>query len=287
MMTDEQRNSGMSISEFISLSLREDVGDGDHTSLACIDENLTGKASVKIKEDGIVAGIALALQILEQVDKNIVARAFMEDGAAVKKGDLVIGIEGNVQSILKAERLLLNCMQRMSGIATLTRKMVEKISGTNAKLLDTRKTTPNFRFFEKQAVKIGGGQNHRFGLFDMIMIKDNHIDASGGITKAIGKANEYLIRKNKNLKIEIETRNIEEVKEVLRCGNVHRIMLDNFTDDLLKEAVLLINNKYETEASGGITLTTIRQYAETGVDFISVGALTHSVKSLDLSLKAF
>ncbi len=285
MMTDEQGISGMNNYEFIALSLKEDVGDGDHTSLACIDETATGKAHVKIKEDGVVAGVTLATQILNQVDNRIVAKVKMQEGVIVKKGDIVIDIEGNIQSILKAERLLLNCMQRMSGIATLTRKMVEKISGTRAKLLDTRKTTPNFRFFEKQAVKIGGGYNHRFGLFDMIMIKDNHIDACGGITKAIGKANEYLVSKNKNLQIEIETRNLDEVREVLGCGNIHRIMLDNFTTDQLKEAVHLINNKFETEASGGITFENIREVSESGVDFISVGALTHSYKSLDISLK--
>ena len=285
MILYTEGSSGMNIAEFIAFSLTEDVGDGDHTSLACIDTAAVGKAVVKIKEDGILAGVDLALKILKYVDDDIQADVRIQDGSMVRNNDIVIEIQGKVQSILKAERLLLNCMQRMSGIATLTRKMVNQISGTKAKLLDTRKTTPNFRVFEKLAVKIGGGYNHRFGLFDMILIKDNHIDACGGITKAIEKANDYLKINKKNLQIEIETRNIDEVKEVLNCGCVNRIMLDNFTTGTLRTAVQLINNKLETEASGGITFDTIREVAECGVDFISVGALTHSYKSLDISLK--
>lgn len=285
MISENQNIYGLSISDFISNALNEDVGDGDHTTLACIDESAKGKAIVKVKEDGIIAGLVLADQILNYVDNSIIAKVLVSEGSFVKNGDVVMEIEGNIQSILKAERLLLNCMQRMSGIATLTKKMVDGIAGTNAKILDTRKTTPNFRMFEKWAVQLGGGCNHRFGLYDMILIKDNHIDACGSITLAIKKANDYLKKENKNLKIEVETRTINDVKEVLAVGGVHRIMLDNFPIDKLKEAVVLINNKYETEASGGITFENIRSYAECGVTFISVGALTHSYKSIDISLK--
>jgi len=285
MIHNNAETPGLSISQFIAFSLNEDIGDGDHTSLACINSSEVGKAIVKIKEDGIIAGVDLAVKILEYVDSSLDVKVLLKEGSKVKINDIAIEIEGNIQSVLKAERLLLNCMQRMSGIATATAKLVDRISGTNAKLLDTRKTTPNFRVFEKQAVKTGGGYNHRFGLFDMILIKDNHIDACGGITKAIQKANDYLKIKNKKLLIEIETRSIDEVKEVLRYGNVNRIMLDNFSTEKLKEAVDLINHSFETEASGGITFETIREVAECGVDYISVGALTHSYKSLDISLK--
>jgi len=284
-MFTEENFRGMSIIEFIDYALKEDVGDGDQTSLACIDPSSTAKAIVKVKEDGIIAGLELAHQILNRVDPTLLVKVMATEGSKVRSGDVVMNIEGNVQSILKAERLLLNCMQRMSGIATLTARMVEKISGTSAKILDTRKTSPNFRLFEKRAVKIGGGYNHRLGLYDMILIKDNHIDACGGITAAIKKSNEYLKKKNKNLEIEIETRNLIEVKEVLACGGVHRIMLDNFSPKEMKDAVELINHKFETEASGGITFDNIREYAETGIDYISVGALTHSFRSLDISLK--
>ncbi|MCX6291836.1 MAG: carboxylating nicotinate-nucleotide diphosphorylase [Bacteroidetes bacterium] len=277
--------SGMTIAGLIEAALKEDVGDGDHTSLACIDEQAKGKAIVKIKESGVLAGMEPAAEILKQVDPSIHYRILISDGTNVHPGDVAIELEGNIPSILKAERLLLNCMQRMSGIATATRKIVDKISGTHTKILDTRKTTPNFRMFEKRAVQIGGGFNHRFGLFDMILIKDNHVDACGGITQAIKKANAYLEKNRKQLKIEIETRSLEEVREVLECGGVHRIMLDNFTPALLKEAVTLIHGRFETEASGGITEDNILAYAQTGVDFISVGALTHSYKSLDISLK--
>ncbi|MBP6533285.1 MAG: carboxylating nicotinate-nucleotide diphosphorylase, partial [Bacteroidia bacterium] len=223
--------------------------------------------------------------ILNQVDSGLIVKVHVAEGSAVKPGDIVMTVEGKVRSLLTAERLLLNCMQRMSGIATLTNKYVEAIKGTSTKILDTRKTTPNFRIFEKWAVQLGGGNNHRFGLYDMILIKDNHVDASGGIKNAIERANEYILKVGKKLKIEIETRSLEEVNQVLSIGKVDRIMLDNFSPALLKEAIKLIDKKFETEASGGITLDTIRSFAESGVDFISVGALTHSHKSLDISMK--
>lgn len=276
---------GLSIPEFIHQALLEDTGDGDHTSLSTIDEKATGLAKVKVKEDGVIAGLVLADQILNQVDSSLKVKVLVSEGAAVKVGDIVMTAEGNVRSLLKAERLLLNCMQRMSGIASLTRKYVDAIAGTNTKVLDTRKTTPNFRVFEKWAVQLGGGVNHRFGLYDMILIKDNHVDAAGGIKPAIEKANAYLKQTGKKLAIEIETRNIKEVMEVLDCGNVQRIMLDNFSPALLKEAVDLIDRRFETEASGGINLKTIRDFALSGVDYISVGALTHSYTSLDISMK--
>lgn len=276
---------GLSVKEFIESALIEDVGDGDHTSLSTIPKDLVGKANVKVKEKGVIAGIELSQLIIKTVDPTIHQSIFLEEGTDVNPGDIVMTLNGNVRSLLKAERLLLNCMQRMSGIASLTRKYVEAIAGTNCKVLDTRKTTPNFRLFEKLAVELGGGINHRFGLYDMILIKDNHVDAAGGVKNAIESANHYLKNSGKQLKIEIETRNLDEVKEVLTIGKVNRIMLDNFTPDLLKEAITLINKKYETEASGGITLETIRSFALTEVDFISVGALTHSHKSLDISMK--
>lgn len=276
---------GLSVSEFIENALREDVGDGDHTSLSTIPEGLVGKANVKVKEKGVIAGIELAELIVKTVDPTIQQSIVLKEGTDVNPGDIVMTLDGNVRSLLKLERLLLNCMQRMSGIATMTRKYVEAIEGTNCKVLDTRKTTPNFRLLEKLAVELGGGVNHRFGLYDMILIKDNHVDAAGGVKNAIESANRYLKNSGKILKIEIETRNLNEVKEVLVIGNVNRIMLDNFTPDLLKEAITLIAKKYETEASGGITLETIRSFALTGVDFISVGALTHSYRSLDISMK--
>lgn len=276
---------GLSVSEFIQSALKEDVGDGDHTSLSTIPEELVGKANVKVKEKGVIAGIELAELIIKTVDPMIQQSIFLKEGTDVNPGDIVMTLNGNVRSLLKAERLLLNCVQRMSGIATLTRKYVDAIDGTNCKVLDTRKTTPNFRLYEKMAVELGGGVNHRFGLYDMILIKDNHVDASGGVKNAIESANQYIKNSGKLLKIEIETRNLDEVKEVLSIGNVNRIMLDNFTPDLLKAAIALIDKKYETEASGGITLESIRSFALTGVDFISVGALTHSYRSLDISMK--
>ena len=276
---------GLSIKDFIENALREDVGNGDHTSLSTIPESSLGVANVKVKESGIIAGLVLADQILNQVDPTLKVKVLVAEGSQVKPGDIVMTVEGNTRSLLTAERLVLNCMQRMSGIATLTRKYVDELKGTNTKVLDTRKTTPNFRIFEKWAVHLGGGVNHRFGLYDMILIKDNHVDAAGGIENAIERANEYLKQTGKKLKIEIETRSLEEVNRVLKTGKVDRIMLDNFTPALLKEAIELIDKRYETEASGGITIETIRSFAESGVDFISVGALTHSHKSLDISMK--
>ncbi len=275
----------LTVDEFIRLAFAEDTGDGDHTSLATIGENDEGLATVKIKEDGIIAGVDLAVRVLQMTDATLKIDKKITDGSEVKIGDVALLIHGNVRSLLKAERLLLNCMQRMSGIATLTNKFVKETEGTKSKILDTRKTTPNFRQFEKYAVKIGGGMNHRFGLYDMILIKDNHVDAAGGITNALKRVSEYLKQTGKNLPVEIETRNIEEVKQVMEAGIANRIMLDNFSPELLMKAVQLINGKYETEASGGITMSNVRSYALSGVDFISVGALTHSYKSMDISMK--
>lgn len=274
------------LEEFIKNAIKEDIGDGDHSSLSCIPKDTTGKAQLLIKENGILAGIEIAKEVFSTIDGSLKFEQFLFDGNEVNKGDRAFIIEGNVHSILKSERLVLNIMQRMSGIATVTKKYTNKLLGTKAKVLDTRKTTPGNRYLEKLAVKIGGGENHRMGLYDMIMLKDNHIDFAGGIEPAILKANKYIKQTNKDLKIEIEARNLNEVKEILRVGNVHRIMLDNFNYDDTKKAVELIDNKYETESSGGITLETIRNYAECGVDYISVGALTHHIKSLDMSLKA-
>lgn len=276
----------MNIEQVIASAFAEDIGDGDHTSLACIDANKIGKAKLLVKEKGIIAGVELAKKIFQFADKNLVVNIFMNDGTEINPGDIVLEVSGSELSILKSERLVLNFMQRMSGIATTTNNLNELIKHTKAKLLDTRKTTPLLREIEKMAVKIGGGENHRFGLYDMILLKDNHIDFCGGITKAITKTHQYLREKNKNLKIEVETRTLDDVKEILTVGGIQRIMLDNFTPDKLREAVQLINGKFETEASGGINENNIRAYAETGVDYISVGALTHHIKSLDLSLKA-
>jgi nicotinate-nucleotide pyrophosphorylase (carboxylating) len=272
--------------KFIESALQEDQGDGDHTSLACIPSSAKGKAQLLAKETGILAGVELALEIFQSVDKTLKTKVFISDGNKIKKGDVILTVEGKTQSILLAERLVLNCMQRMSGIATYTNKLVTLCKDTKTKVIDTRKTTPNLRGLEKWAVVIGGGTNHRIGLYDMILIKDNHIDYAGGIKQAIEAANKYIRSKNKKLKIEIETRTIDELKQVLAVGKVHRIMLDNFTTADLKKAVQLIDGNYETEASGGITEKNIYSYAKTGVDFISVGALTHSIKSIDLSLKA-
>jgi nicotinate-nucleotide pyrophosphorylase (carboxylating) len=274
------------LDKFISDALREDVHEGDHSSLASIDQNAQGKARLLVKDNGILCGIEVAKAVFEKVDADLKTDIHIKEGSAIKYGDIAFHVYGSAISILTAERLVLNCMQRMSGIATKTSEYVKAIEGTNAKVIDTRKTTPNLRFLEKYSVTVGGGFNHRFGLYDMIMLKDNHIDFCGGITKAVNKVHEYLKANNLDLRIEVETRNIENVKEVLMCGGIDRIMLDNFVPEKVKEAVDLINGKYETEASGGITLETIRSFAETGVDFISVGALTHSVRSLDLSLKA-
>lgn len=272
--------------ELIDRAFAEDVGDGDHTTLSTIPATANGSAQLLVKDNGILAGVELALAILQRYDPNLIAKVFLEDGASVKPGDVVMSIHGPVRSILVVERLVLNFMQRMSGIATFTKQFVTAIEGTRCRVLDTRKTTPGLREIEKWAVRIGGGMNHRMGLYDMMMIKDNHVDFAGGIPQAIAAARSYQSDRGLNLPIEIETRNIAEVQQVLETGGIQRIMLDNFTPGNMREAVILINNKYETEASGGITLATARAYAETGVNFISVGALTHSVTCLDLSLKA-
>lgn len=275
------------IDQFIKNAIAEDLGDGDHTSLSTIPANAQGQAKLIIKEAGIIAGVELALEIFKQVDSGLTTEVFINDGAAVNYGDVALTVSGSSQSILLAERLVLNCMQRMSGIATKTNHIVMSLSGYHTKLLDTRKTTPGLRYLEKWAVRIGGGVNHRIGLYDMILIKDNHIDYAGGISNAIKAANQYLTDKGKQLEIEIEVRNLSELDQVLEIGQVNRIMLDNFSFADLKTAVGIINNQYITEASGGITEENAAAYAACGVDYISMGALTHSVKSLDMSLKAF
>jgi len=274
------------VDQFIINSLIEDVGDGDHTSLATIPAGTKGKAKLIVKDEGILAGVELAGEIFRLVDTNLKLNILINDGAPIKPGDIAFEVEGDAQGLLKAERLVLNCMQRMSGIATETRRIVDIIKDTHAKVLDTRKTTPGMRYLEKWAVRIGGGVNHRFGLYDMILIKDNHVDYAGGIKEAIEKANSYLKEQNKNLAIEIEVRNLNELGMVLQTGGINRILLDNFNFQDLREAVKIIQGRYITEASGGITIKNVREYAGCGVDYISIGALTHSVKSLDLSLKA-
>ena len=274
------------IDQFIISSLNEDVGDGDHTSLATIPAEITGKAKLLVKDSGILAGVELAAEIFKIVDDRLKVNVFLQDGAKIKYGDIAFEVEGSAQSILKAERLVLNCMQHMSGVATRTREIVDVLKGTNTQVLDTRKTTPGMRYLEKWAVRIGGGVNHRFGLYDMILIKDNHVDYAGGISEAIEGAKNYLAANHKKLAIEIEVRNIEELDEVLQNGGVDRILLDNFNFSDLRDAVDMIEGKFITEASGGITIDNVREYAECGVDYVSIGALTHSVKSLDLSLKA-
>lgn len=276
----------MTIDQIIDKALAEDLGDGDHTSLATIPSTQKGKAQLKIKQSGILAGSNIARKVFQKVDPNIHFDLKIEDGSPVQIGDIIFTLEGPSQSILSGERLALNFMQRMSGIATYTNFLTKKIKGTHAVLLDTRKTTPLLRELEKYAVKMGGGENHRMGLYDMIMIKDNHVDFAGGIEKAISATHNYLKKLGKNLPIEIEVRNFDELKRVLAFGNINRIMLDNFTPEELAEAIKLIDGKFETEASGGITESSIKAYAETGVDFISVGALTHQIKSLDMSLQA-
>ncbi len=270
----------------IDLAFAEDIGDGDHTTLCCIPEDAMGKSHLLIKEDGILAGVDVAREVFHRFDPTMQMEVFMEDGAQVKKGDIAFVVSGKVRSLLQTERLMLNIMQRMSGIATMTNKYVKLIDGTGAHVLDTRKTTPGMRMLEKQAVKIGGGVNHRIGLFDMILLKDNHVDFAGGIENAIDRCHHYLNEKGLDLKIEIEVRNFDELQQVLDKGGVNRIMLDNFTVADTKKAVDIINHRFEVESSGGITFDTIRSYAEQGVDFISVGALTHSVKGLDMSFKA-
>lgn len=274
------------IDALIDLSFAEDIGDGDHTTLCCIPEDAMGKSKLLIKEDGVLAGIEVAKEVFHRFDPTMEVEVFIEDGTEVKVGDVAMIVTGKTQSLLQTERLMLNIMQRMSGIATMTRKYVKKLEGTGTRILDTRKTTPGMRMLEKQAVKIGGGVNHRIGLFDMILLKDNHVDFAGGIANAINRCHEYLKAKGKDLKIEIEVRNFDELNQVLEMGGVDRIMLDNFTPADTVKAVQLIDHRYETESSGGITFDTIRDYAECGVDFISVGALTHSVKGLDMSFKA-
>jgi len=274
------------IHSFIVNALAEDVGDGDHTSLATIPAGTQGKAKLLVKDTGILAGVDLALEIFNEVDTDLKVNVLLHDGAEIKPKDIVLEVEGDAQSILTAERLVLNCMQRMSGVATKTHEIVELLKGTGTKVLDTRKTIPGMRYLEKWAVKIGGGVNHRFGLFDMILIKDNHVDYSGGIKQAIQNTKDYLQRTGKKLAIEIEVRNLAELQQVLDTGGIDRILLDNFNFDDLRKAVNIVGRKYDTEASGGITIDNIREYAKCGVDYISVGALTHSVKSLDLSLKA-
>jgi len=272
--------------QLISLWFAEDIGDGDHTTLSCIPATAKGKSRLIIKENGVLAGVAIARDIFHSFDPELKMTVFINDGAEVKVGDIAFEVEGKIQSLLQTERLMLNIMQRMSGVASRTREYVKALEGTKTRVLDTRKTTPGLRLLEKEAVKIGGGVNHRIGLYDMILLKDNHVDFAGGIEKAIHRTKEYLKEKNKSLKIEIEVRNFDEIAQVMAIGGVDRIMLDNFTPENTRKAVEIIGGKYETESSGGITFDTLKEYAACGVDFISVGALTHSVKSLDMSFKA-
>lgn len=275
------------IEELLNLSFAEDVGDGDHTTLSTIPADAMGRSRLIIKEDGILSGVEVAEKVLHKVDPSIKMDVMITDGTPVKKGDIAFTAEGPVRSLLIAERTMLNIMQRMSGVATMTRRYQDELKGLHTRVLDTRKTTPGMRMLEKEAVKAGGGTNHRIGLFDMILIKDNHIDFAGGIEKAIQRANDYCKANGKNLKIEVEVRSLDDIRRVLAHGGVDRIMFDNFTPELTKEAVALVDGKVETESSGGITLENLRAYGEAGVDFISVGALTHSVKGLDMSFKAF
>lgn len=284
MISEEQFQNELQL--IITNALREDIGDGDHSSLACIPASAQGKAKLLVKDNGIIAGVEFAKMVFQQVDSNLKVETFIEDGSEVKYGDVVFHVSGSSQSILKAERLVLNSMQRMSAIATKTKKYVNLLVGTNTKVLDTRKTTPGFRACEKWAVKIGGGENHRFALYDMIMLKDNHNDFAGGITNAINKTKQYLIDNNKDLKIIVEARNLDEIDEILQSDGIYRILIDNFNFDDTKKAVERIGNKCLTESSGNINENTIRQYAECGVNYISSGALTHSVYNMDLSLKA-
>lgn len=274
------------IDDLIKLAFAEDIGDGDHTTLCCIPESAMGKSKLLIKETGVLAGVDMARRIFKDFDTELKMTVFIEDGAEVKPGDVAFVVEGRVRSLLQTERLMLNVMQRMSGIATVTRRYVKQLEGLHTRVLDTRKTTPGLRMLEKNAVRIGGGVNHRIGLFDMILLKDNHVDFAGGIEPAIVRAQQYLKDKKKDLKIEIEVRSMDELEQVMSVGGVDRIMLDNFTPELTRKAVERIGGKYETESSGGITFDTLRSYAECGVDYISVGALTHSVKGLDMSFKA-
>ena len=274
------------IDRLIDLAFAEDIGDGDHTTLSCIPADAMGKSHLLIKQEGVLAGVEVAKEIFHRFDPDLKVTVYINDGAEVKLGDIAMLVEGRIQSLLQTERLMLNVMQRMSGIATMTRRYVNRLAGTATRVLDTRKTTPGMRMLEKEAVKIGGGVNHRIGLFDMILLKDNHVDFAGGITNAIDRARDYCRAKGKQLKIEIEVRNLDELQQVLDHGGVDRIMFDNFTPELTRQAVEMVGGRCETESSGGITFDTIRDYAECGVDFISVGALTHSVKVLDMSFKA-
>ena len=275
------------IDELLDLAFAEDLGDGDHTTLSTIPADAMGRSRLIIKEDGILSGVEIAEKVLHKVDPSIKMEVMIGDGAEVKKGDIAFTAEGSVRSLLIAERTMLNIMQRMSGVATMTRRYQNELDGLHTRVLDTRKTTPGMRMLEKEAVKTGGGTNHRIGLFDMILIKDNHIDFAGGLEKAIDRANEYCKAQGKDLRIEIEARSRDDIRRILAHGGVDRIMFDNFTPELTREAVKLVDGKVETESSGGITLENLRQYGEAGVDFISVGALTHSVKGLDMSFKAF
>lgn len=272
--------------ELLELAFAEDIGDGDHTTLSTIPEDAIGKSRLIIKEDGVLAGVDMALEVFKKLDPSIKTEVYIKDGSNVKKGDIAFESEGPVRSLLIAERTMLNIMQRMSGVATMTRRYQDELAGLHTRVLDTRKTTPGMRMLEKEAVKIGGGTNHRIGLFDMILIKDNHIDFAGGIEEAITRAQEYCKANGKDLKIEVEVRSLDDIRKVMNHGGVDRIMFDNFTPEQTKEAVKLVNGKYETESSGGITLENLRAYGKAGVDFISVGALTHSVKGLDMSFKA-
>lgn len=274
------------IDQLIALSFAEDIGDGDHTTLSCIPDTAMGKSRLIIKEEGILAGVEMAREIFHRFDPEMKMEVYINDGAHVKPGDIAFVVEGKVQSLLQTERLMLNVMQRMSGIATITNKYVKLLEGTKCRVLDTRKTTPGMRLMEKDAVRIGGGCNHRIGLFDMILLKDNHIDFAGGIPQAVSRAQEYCKAKGKNLKIEVEVRNFDELEQVLALEGVDRVMLDNFSVENTRKAVEIVDGRLEVESSGGITFDTIRSYAECGVDFVSVGALTHSVKSLDMSFKA-
>lgn len=276
----------MDYKQFISLWFAEDIGDGDHTTLSSIPADAIGTSRLIIKEEGVIAGVEVAKEIFHAFDPELKMEVYIQDGAEVKPGDVAFEVTGKIQSLLQTERLMLNIMQRMSGVATTTRRYAKALEGTKTHVLDTRKTTPGLRLLEKEAVKIGGGMNHRIGLFDMILLKDNHVDFAGGIAKAIDRAHAYLKEKGKDLKIEIEVRNFDELNQVLEHGGVNRIMLDNFTPENTKKAVEMIAGRFETESSGGITFDTLRTYAECGVDFISVGALTHSIKSLDMSFKA-
>ena len=274
------------IDDLLDLAFAEDVGDGDHTTLSTIPADAMGKSRLIIKEDGVLSGVEIARKVLEKVDPSIKMEVFIGDGADVRKGDIAFTAEGPVRSLLVAERTMLNIMQRMSGVATMTRRYQDELKGLHTRVLDTRKTTPGMRMLEKEAVKTGGGTNHRIGLFDMILIKDNHIDFAGGIEKAIDRANEYCRANGKDLRIEVEVRSLDDIRRVLEHGGVDRIMFDNFTPELTRGAVKLVDGRFETESSGGITLENLRSYGEAGVDFISVGALTHSVKGLDMSFKA-